>query len=495
MELALPDGLRDLPLADEADDCKVPLCVDLDGTLVRTDLLHELLLALVRQAPTAALRLPLWLLHGKAHFKRMISERAELDVATLPFNPDVLALIGRARAAERPVILVTASPKRIADAVACHLGVFDAVMSSDRKVNLSAQRKANALVGRFGAQGFDYAGNGVDDVPVWAQARHAIVVRARSGVARAAVSHGNVVLALPQSQGRSWAAAARALRPHQWLKNLLVFVPVFTAHELLDPGTFGAAARAFVAFCMCASAVYVFNDLLDLAADRRHPTKRNRPFASGALPPAAGVAIIAPLLVLAVAIAATLPPLFLAVLGAYFAATLAYSVYLKQQVIVDVMLLAGLYTLRLIAGAAATGIVLSFWLLAFSMFIFLSLALVKRYTELRLTVGANQQIAGRGYAGADLPVLMSLGASSGMIAVLVFALFIDDAATREAYPAWEWLWLVPPIMLYWVARVWMKSLRGEVHDDPVVFAAKDWQSLVAAACIVALFLAAGGALR
>jgi 4-hydroxybenzoate polyprenyltransferase len=273
----------------------------------------------------------------------------------------------------------------------------------------------------------------------------------------------------------------RALRLHQWLKNLLVFVPLFAAHLIDSREGLIAAALAFVAFGLCASSVYVLNDLLDLDSDRGHVRKRLRPFASGLIPVAHGLAL-APLLLLAAALLnQALPWTFGAVLTGYFVCTLAYSMLLKRQVIVDVLMLAGLYTLRVIAGGAATAIVPSFWLLAFSMFLFLSLAMVKRYSELSLTLAQERDsAAGRGYFVNDLPLLMSVGTGSGLVAVLVFALYINNPETRSIYAQPLWLWLVPPLLLYWISRIWMKAHRGQVDDDPVVFAITDWQSLVIA---------------
>ena len=254
------------------------------------------------------------------------------------------------------------------------------------------------------------------------------------------------------------------------------------------------AVIAFFAFSLCASAVYLVNDLLDLDADRQHIRKCKRPLAAGTIPVHHAV-LMAPLLLIAsIALSLLLPPAFLVVISGYFVMTLAYSLRLKRQVIVDVLLLAALYTTRIVAGAVATSVTPSFWLLAFSMFLFLSLAIVKRYSEMRVTLSQSKQTAaGRGYSVDDLPVLLSLGVSAGMAAVLVLALYINDIDTRRLYPDTVWLWLVPPLILYWVSRVWMKTHRGEIDDDPVVFAMHDWQSLLTVALAAACFLMASSA--
>lgn len=471
----------------------VPLCVDLDGTLLKTDTLHELVILLAARAPGRLFALPGWLAAGKAGMKHHIAEHVALDPASLPYRPEVLALIEQARAEGRPVILATAASARVAEPIAAHLGLFDAVMASDGTVNLSARSKADALVERYGERGFDYVGNHRDDLPILARANRGTLVSSRRSLRGAASRQHDAVDFVDDQTGglRAWV---KALRVHQWLKNLLVFVPLATGHDIGDPALLGNAILAFIAFSLCASSVYLLNDLLDLRSDRLHATKRRRPFASGALPVAAGV-VVAPLLLLAAAaLTLFLPPAFALVLGLYFVLTTAYSFWLKAKVVVDVMLLAGLYTVRMIAGSAATGIAPSFWLLALSMFIFLSLALVKRYSELR-QLDSDKALAGRGYLPSDLPVLLALGSSSGMVSVLIMAMYTQAEIVASLYPAREWLWAAPPLLLYWVTRLWMKANRGEVDDDPVVFAARDWQSLLVAALTGAAFLLAATGVR
>ena len=466
---------------------RVPLCIDLDGTLLRTDLLHESVFLLLKQNPLQLLWLPLWLLRGRAYLKARLAERVRFDWGSLPVNDEVAALAREARAEGRPVVLATASPRRLAEPLAESLGLFDAVVSTEGGVNLSGKDKCAALVARYGERGFDYAGNGRSDLPVWASARRSIVVSPSAALARAAAGVSEVERVLPVERPRP-GTYLRALRVHQWLKNLLIFVPLAAAHQLSSLPGLLHALLAFVAFSACASSVYVLNDLLDLEADRGHVRKRKRPFASALIPVWQGALMAPALLLVAFAVAAFVTPAFCLVLAVYFAITLASSLLLKRQVIVDVLLLAGLYTLRVVAGGAATGIVPSFWLLAFSMFIFLSLALVKRYSEMLVTAQQNRQTAaGRGYSTQDLPVLMSAGTSSAMVAVLVLALYINNPSTESLYPASQWLWLAPPLMLYWVSRLWMKAHRGEIDDDPVVFAMRDWQSLTVVGLMAGCF--------
>jgi 4-hydroxybenzoate polyprenyltransferase len=455
----------------------VPLCVDLDGTLVRSDMLVESVLALLKQNPLYLFVLPFWLLRGRGHLKHEVAKRALPDAATLPYDKRVYELV-QAESSRRPVVLCTAADRAIADAVASHVGGFSAVMSTDRAANLSGRNKADALVERFGERGFDYAGNEWRDLAIWRHARRAIVANAGAGVAaRAAGVCGAVDVLSRQHRGlRTWL---QALRPHQWLKNVLVFVPLLAAHLVTDPLAAARAGAAFVIFGVCASGVYVLNDLFDLDADRRHPRKRNRPFAAGNLPLAGGFVLAGLLTLVAFAAACALAPRFALVLLGYYVLTLAYSLRLKQIAMLDVLVLATLYTVRIVAGTVAIHVQFSFWLLAFAMFLFLSLALVKRYTEL----GAQRQVAsgtapGRGYVAGDYELLASLGGASGYLSVLVLALYINSTASAELYRRPYFLWLLCPLLLYWISRTWIIAHRGKMHDDPVVFAARDKVSMV-----------------
>lgn len=469
-----------------SDHSIVPLCVDLDGTLVRSDTLVESVLDLLRRHPLAALALPFWLAAGRARFKARIAERTAIAADSLPYREEVVDW-ARAQSATRPVILVTAAHRSIAEAVARHLGFFTEVLATE-SVNLKAGRKAEALVARFGDKGFDYAGNDQPDVAVWGHARLAIVVGAPRSVARAARSNAAVTREFDPApsalkQLRSWA---RALRLYQWVKNLLVFVAPAAAHTLLEPPTLVASVLAFVAFGLAASGVYVLNDLLDLGSDRRHPRKRRRPFASGELSLAGGLLVAPLLLTAALALAAWIGTTFAATLLVYLACTTTYSVWLKRHSFIDVALLAALYTLRVVAGAAAVGLTLSFWLLAVCAYGFLGLALLKRYAELReLETEGRVEAAGRGYSTADVPVVLALGVGASLLATLVTALYIESYTSRILYARPEVLWALVGLMLLGVGRLWMKAGRGQMHDDPIVFVARDWPSIALAVCAAA----------
>lgn len=471
-------------------DREIPLCVDLDGTLLRSDLLLESALNLMRANPLYLFRMAGWLVAGgKANLKRQIAARCDLDVSLLPYETRLLDWLQGERGGARKV-LCSASDQRLVDAVAAHVGGFDEVLGSDGARNLAGAHKGETLSSRYGEKRFDYAGNAGVDAHVWTRARRAIVVNASPSVLRRAREEHEVERVFEREKAplRTWL---KALRLHQWSKNLLVFLPLLTAHLLFAPGSLQRAALAFVSFGLCASGTYVLNDLLDLDADRRHPRKRLRPFASGALAIRQGL-VAAPLLVLAAfALAFAISPSFALVLFGYCAMTIAYSFSVKRVAVLDVVTLAALYTVRIVAGTVAIGIGLSFWLLAFSMFLFLSLAMIKRYTELRvLLADGRSHASGRGYTVDDLPLVQSLGGASGYLSVLVFALYINSTASEQLYRHPPVLWLLCPLLLYWISRTWLIAHRGEMHDDPVVFAITDRVSRgVIAICAIVVLLA------
>jgi 4-hydroxybenzoate polyprenyltransferase/phosphoserine phosphatase len=468
------------------DRSSVPLCIDLDGTLIRSDTLVESLIDLLRREPWTVLALPGWLAAGKVNLKSRVAERTAIAVDSLPYRDDLVTW-AREESAHRPVFLVTAAHRSIAEAVARHLGFFTEVLATE-SANLKGERKAEALVARFGVKGFDYAGNDVADLAVWRRAREAVVVGAPPAVAAAARSTSVVGREFDPAQSplRQLGLWIRALRLYQWVKNLLVFVAPAAAHTLLQTPTLIASVLAFLSFGLVASGVYLLNDLLDLRADRLHPRKRGRPFASGQLSLAAGLAS-APLLIAAgLALAIAIGWTFAAVLLVYLVCTTTYSVWLKRHAFIDVALLAALYTLRVVAGAAAVGLTLSFWLLAVCAYGFLGLALLKRFAELReMEADGRVDAAGRGYSTNDVPVVLALGVGASLLATLVTALYIESYASRALYARPEALWALVGLMLLGVGRLWMKAGRGQMHDDPIVFVARDLPSVALAACAAA----------
>ncbi|MBB4862982.1 4-hydroxybenzoate polyprenyltransferase [Pseudomonas nitritireducens] len=467
-----------------------PLVIDLDGTLIHSDLLLESGLSFLKHQPLQFLSPLRWLAGGKSILKSRLAQAAPVDVAVLPYNQAVLRLIEREKAQGRPIVLATASHRHYAEQIAAHLGVFDQVLASDESINLSADRKRDALVREYGEGGYDYAGNSRDDLPVWAKARYAYLVNSNGKITRQAHLNGNVEDELkPDSRNllRLWM---KALRLHQWAKNALIFIPLLASHRLLEMDLLLSGVLAFFLFGLCASSVYILNDLLDLEDDRHHSSKCRRPFASGALSISSGL-LAFPLLLGGAFLGAALllPWKFSLALAAYYLLTLAYSFWLKRLMTVDVIVLAMLYTSRIVAGTFAFGVRLTFWMLAFSMFIFLSLALVKRYAELReaRSRGSEGKTRGRGYFPDDLEMISSLGASSGYLSVMVLALYIQDGSTASMYHYPQIIWLACPLLLYWITRMWMLTHRGLMHDDPVVFAIKDRTSLVVGALFALTF--------
>ena len=452
----------------------VPLCVDLDGTLVKTDLLIESTLTLLKRNILFVVLFPFWLCKGKAHLKHQIAMRVDLDVELLPFNAALLTHLREQKSDGRFLVLATATNVKLARDVANHLGLFDDVLASDANTNVAAATKSRLLRERFADHRYDYIGNSRADFEVWQHARTAIVVNPDPGVGAAVAQVDSVRSIASDDSRRGMADYMRALRPHQWLKNLLVFVPLIGAHELNNPTLVFQGLLAFVAFGLCASSTYLLNDLFDLSADRHHPRKVRRPLAAGSISIKHGVLLVPVAFLAAAGIASTLPREFFVVLIGYFLLSSGYSVWLKEKVILDVLLLAGLYTLRVVAGAAATSIVPSFWLLAFSMFLFLSLALLKRYAELLETQGDGEQaIRRRGYQVADRVILSNMGTASGYLSVLVLALYINSDKVRTMYSYPEAFWLLCLLILYWISRIWIVATRGGIRDDPLLFAMKD----------------------
>jgi 4-hydroxybenzoate polyprenyltransferase len=466
----------------------VPLAVDLDGTLIATDLLWEAIIALLKRNPLYFFLLPYWAFQGPCVLKMKLAERVQIDAASLPYRADFLAFLRAEHAKGRRLILATGSPLAFAQQVAAHLGLFESVLASADGVNLTSSRKSAALNSLFGQAGYDYAGNSRADLAVFESARSAVIVAPD----RAAAAYQ------AQTQALLFPAAAQGLRPllkmlrvHQWAKNVLVAVPAVLANDLDRPATAAAAMLAFVAFSLAASSIYILNDLVDLPLDRRHASKSKRSIASGAVSIPVALSVAGALAAAAVGVALLLPAMFQLVLGGYAILTTAYSFALKRMLLIDVLTLAGLYTVRVIAGAAATQIDVSFWLLAFSVFFFLSLALVKRFVELEQAPSdIAQKVAGRGYRAADKHVIAEAGMASTFAAALVLALYIDSGEVRQMYGSPWLIWPLCPIVLYLSIRIWVLARRGEMHEDPVVFLLSDWRSVMMVGVGAALIFAA-----
>jgi len=464
----------------------LPLVIDLDGTLIKTDLLVESVCSLLRQEPLALFALPVWLLKGRAHLKREIAQRVQLDPALLPYRTELVDYLRAEHDKGRSIILATASDEHFARQVADHLKLFDKVLASDGITNLAAERKRARLVAQFGEKGFDYVGNESRDLAVWSSARKAIVVSPNPRLKQAVVKVAQFESRF-EERSASLGEYITALRPQQWLKNILVFVPLFAAHLFTEPVLFARTIIAFVAFCCCASSGYLINDLCDLPADRHHPSKRLRPFASGRLPLAYGLVMAPALVVLGGLLAWLLSWVAVGFLLLYLTLTVAYSLRLKKVVLLDVFLLATFYTLRIIAGGIAAAVPLSVWLLAFSMFLFLSLAFIKRYAELVIMRSVDGDRAkARSYELSDAELLAFKGTASGYAAVLVLSLYIASGSVKVLYSTHQVLWLVCPLLLYWIGYLWLVAHRGKMYHDPLIFAVRDRTSRI----LILLMLAA-----
>jgi len=469
-------------------DLSRPLCVDLDGTLIKSDSLFDAFCELMRRDPLSVWRVPLWVAEGRARVKIEIARRAPLDAARLPYNLPLLRYLQAQCREGRPLYLATGADAGLAERVATHLGIFQGVLGTEGKINLTKSRKLARLKERFGE--FDYVGNSDADAVILAGAREALVANPTLGL-RLALRGGRISVARTFIDRRPMGlTVVKAVRLHQWSKNVLLFVPLLLSHKL-SKGSVAAAIAAFFCFCFMASANYLVNDMLDLESDRRHRTKRMRPFAAGDLSVTGGMGLALALLLASAALLPLLPRAFAIWLGLYIIATLSYSLYFKRIAGVDVLLLSGLYTLRLLAGGAATGTEISPWLAGFSSFLFLSLAMVKRFSEIEnLRETGATATHGRGYKVADLEQIRSFGTASAYAAVVVFMLYIARPDVTELYRHATRLWLIVPLLIYWLNRVWLLASRGDLDDDPVVFAMRDGISLAVGAAVAVVALVA-----
>jgi 4-hydroxybenzoate polyprenyltransferase len=468
---------------------KVPLCVDLDGTLLRGDLLWESLALLLRDKPWLVFALPVWLMAGRAALKRRILQHVRVPVESLPYNAELVEWLRLEKASGRPIILATASDQTLADSLARHLDLFDGVLGSDGVTNLKGSDKLAELRARYGAN-FDYVGNSSADLAIWKACREAILVDTPAHVERTA--RQTAVVSRVFSSPRSTVdLIRRELRLHQWLKNLLVFVPLITSHQFNHLEMVWQACVAFFAFGLMASSAYIINDVSDLQSDRKHHRKRNRPFASGELGLPWAFALAPGLFLMSVGLTAVFIPSAMWVLFAYYALTLWYSFALKTRLLVDVFTLAALYTIRMLFGASANHIEPSVWLLSFSMFIFLSLGFAKRAAELSnlSNSGATRNIR-RAYVTGDLAEVKVFGIAAGYASSLVLTLYMNSDTMRSLYRNSNFLWLLFPLLLYWISRIWILTSRGEMDEDPVLFAVKDRITMLVVLCfIIIMFLA------
>ena len=451
-------------------DRPIPLCVDLDGTLSKTDSLLEGLLFLIKHNIGAAIKVPFWMLKGRAFLKARVAEHAPLDTTNLPFDAEVLARIQTARHAGQKTVLCTGADRRYAEAVEARLQLFDRLMSSDGIRNLTGSNKTRALVTEFGEKAYDFIGDSHADFGALKNARTAMLVRASGRLRRKLRNHPGLEILVPRQRVQP-TSVLRQIRIHQWIKNVLIFLPLVAAQRFDDISSVVACITGFLSFSLCASSIYVLNDLMDVRADRRHPTKQFRPIAAAEIPIRWAIAMIPALLLLGLVSAIGLPIEFIGVLVGYLFVAFVYNIWAKNVAVLDTLFLAGMYTIRILAGAAAISVIPSFWLLALSMFLFLSIAIAKRYTELlQLALDDGEVIPGRQYGNVDLGTLVAQGTASGYAAVLVLALYInsDEIAANYAHPMV--IWLACPVLLYWVSKLWLNAARNELPDDPLMWA-------------------------
>jgi 4-hydroxybenzoate polyprenyltransferase len=467
-----------------------PLAVDLDGTLIKSDSLHENLILYLKASPLKLLHLPNDLRAGRAAFKRKIARNVAVDASLLPYNTALLDFLYAAKHCGRRIGLFTAADQSIADGIAAHLGFFDAARGSDGQTNLSGHAKLAAIQEVFGPS-FAYAGDAPVDRSIFDAAESVILVGPASKL-REDLEGKKRIEAVFAKQETTYKTWLRALRLQHWAKNSLVFVaPVLGLQELSLSLVF-QALLLFVLLSVLASATYLINDLLDLQADRQHPEKRFRPLAAGDIAVRDCLAVATSLILGAAALSALLPIGARAALFGYLVLTLCYSVVLKRIPMIDVLVLAGLFTVRVMSGGFLLATPTSPWLLTFSMLFFLGLAMIKRYAELERVLQSNSEgVHVRGYTSLDLPLLLTVGVASGVSAVVIFTIYlINEQYPRHLYKHPDILWCIMPVLLLWTLMLWHLSVHGRMNEDPVVFALKDPLSLILGAVIAAILVMA-----
>ncbi|NLL13354.1 MAG: UbiA family prenyltransferase [Fibrobacter sp.] len=455
------------------NETEIPLVVDLDGTVIKSDLLYESALLFLKRNPLNIFLIIRWLLCGISVLKIKLAERVKIDIESLPYNQSFLEFLKRESEKGRELILATASAQIYSQKVADHLRIFSKVLATDEKNNLRGSKKLERLVSLYGEKGFDYAGDSSTDIVIFPHCRNAHLINASDNTIKKAGRSANLST-VDKKPTVGLVHSLKAARIYQWTKNLLLFVPLVTSHNILNLKLFIINVLGFFAFSLCASATYIMNDLFDLESDRKHPRKKNRPFASGDLSISKGILMSGILGLSGLLLSFFLRLDFLFYIVFYILLTSLYSFFLKKHVLVDVLTLAGLYTIRIFAGAKLIGVNVSFWLFAFSVFLFFGLALVKRCTELQLIVKSGKMdLSGRDYCSEDLQTLRSMGITGSFISVVVFALYINSTGGLSLYARPELLWAICPALLLWINRLWIKTSRGQMHDDPLIFTLKD----------------------
>ena len=480
--------MRDSP--NRLDTDSPPLCVDLDGTLTTSDTLIESVFILIKQSPLSIINLLIWLFRGKAYLKRQVALRTDIDYELVPWSHDFVEFLREQHRNGRKLALVTASDQKVADAVAAHLGIFEQAVGSDGSSNLNGKQKLEKLRVLHPEGKFDYAGNSGADLKIFPYAVNAYLVNTYSWIAKKARKNSKIEREFSPGV-RSICAIQKSFRVYQWPKNLLLFLPLLFNHRINELPLLFQAAIAFLSFSLCASAVYLLNDCFDLENDRKHPIKRNRPFASGILRLDLVVLLVPILLLISIALALTLPSEFLVILCIYFSICFAYSAWIKHGLIVDVLVLSSCYVIRLLAGGAAIGIVVSDWLLGFSVFFFLSLGLLKRYLDLRNAREVAHSNFSSQYSSGDYRLIHRFGVAIGLFSVVVLAFYIYSDQAMMHYGAPHLLWLLCPILLFWMFRMWTFAQQNRIGADLIIFVFRDQLNyLLSVASLIVLWAAA-----
>jgi 4-hydroxybenzoate polyprenyltransferase len=469
----------------------VPLIVDLDGTLVATDTLWELIVGFLKANPLRIFLLLQWLFSGRARFKKRITSAVTLDVECLPYRPECLEWLRSQRESGREIYLATGADSGLASQIASYLQLFDGVISSDGHINATGGNKSELIASALGGQPFEYAGNAMIDIHVWCKSLNAIVVAPNRGVI-SALNRRNIPIAQyfpgPRINLQTWLNAIRA---HQWVKNVLVFTPLLTSHRVFDFAGMARASCGFLIFCLVASSTYLINDLMDLPADRRHATKSKRPLAAGLIPIPSAILAVFGLLTAAALFSMLLPWHAALLVFGYSLATVFYSAELKKLLMADVVALALFYTARLLYGGLVTGIEISIWTLAFCAFSFFSLAAAKRINDLaKAKLSISESLRHRAYQAQDLTALVALAAATSNIAVLVLILYINSQQGERLYRHPQFLWTMCVPLLYWFSRILLLANRGKLADDPILFATKDRATYFVLASMAAIAIAA-----
>jgi len=451
------------------------IVTDLDGTLIKSDILYESIISYLKINFFFIIKILMWALKGKALLKRKLANEVFLDVEKIPYNECVLDYLKKEKEKGRYLVIASASNSVFVNSIADHLGIFDEALSSGKR-NLSGKNKADLLVDRFGSAGYEYIGNSNDDVPVWDKAGAATIVSRSYNFSKKISRKIKVPVVNSMINKPPVFTWLKAIRLHQWVKNLIVFFPIIASHRFLEWAVLSKSLLAFFSFSLCASSIYIVNDLIDLQEDRKHPEKRKRAFACGDMDIATGAKLFLLLMTLAIVIATFINIYtFYVVMTAYLLITIIYSAKIKQVIMADVVTLGCLYTMRIVAGAMATDIELSVWLLTFSVFAFCGLALLKRFGE--FSRSSSEEERGRGYQVNDASIIAMLGIGASLISILIFVLYINDPFAANLYSNPKFLWILVPVFLYWFGRIWILASRGLMNYDPVLFVTRDYVSL------------------